>query len=78
MQALSQRAQEPTPGDVDTELEAEIKAEEVAFALAGLDCGVPPPPLGPHQVLLEVRFDLEGSVVDENQEIFERYRELGG
>jgi len=77
MQALSQRAQELNPGKIDRELEADIKAEEVAFALVSLDCGLPPPPLGPHQVALQVRYELEQNVVDENREIFERYGELG-
>jgi len=76
IQALTQQAQELIPGEVDRDVEAEVKAEEVAFALVSLDCGLPPPPLGPHQVLLEVRYELERNVVDENQEIFERYREL--
>jgi len=65
------------PPDFDEELQAEIRADEIAFALVALDCGMSPPFLGPPQVLLEVQFELEQAIVDENQEVFDRYRELG-
>jgi len=65
------------PPDVDEELQAEIEADEIAFALVALDCGMSPPFLGQPQVLLEVQFELEQAIVNENQEVFDRYRELG-
>lgn len=66
------------PPQFDEELRAEIEAEEIAFAIASLDCGFPPPIIGEPQVYLEVRFELEQQFVDDNQELFDRYAQNQG
>lgn len=58
-------------------VQAEIEADEIAFALVSLDCGVPPPLVGQPQISLEVRYQLELAMIEENQEIFDRFNDLG-
>jgi len=78
MQVLGQRsARLLQPATVDVEVQAEIEADEIAFALVSLDCGVPPPLVGQPQIFLDVRYELELAMIEANQEIFDQFGDLG-
>ncbi|MCP3937053.1 MAG: hypothetical protein GY708_16990 [Actinomycetia bacterium] len=66
------------PPEFDEELRAEIQADEIAFAIASLECGYPPPMRGGPDIFLEVRFELEEQFIAEHQDVFDRYAEDAG
>ena len=58
------------PQEFDQELLDEIRAEEIAMAVASLDCDVPPMAQGPPQIYLEVQFEFEQAFVDAHADEF--------